>query len=163
MEFLPEDGTGLELANSLVTVEYADGYFALRGNATWAALTTDAKKVLLVKSTDYISLRFKFKCEPLNLNQSLPFPRKSLGVPDDVKKACCEYAIRAKDADLAPDIEQDASGMVVSSKKEKIGPIEEAVTYASTSHSETLMFKRYPSVDTLMFRYVKARSGRTYR
>lgn len=163
MEFIAEDGTGLELANSLVTVAYADAYFELRGNQTWLNLTPETKQILLIKATDYIGIRFKFKDELLNPLQALPFPRKGLGIPNDVKKACCEYAIRAKDADLAPDLEQDASGMMLASKTEKVGPIEESYSFASTSKTDIQLFKRFPSVDALMFRYVKARSGRSYR
>lgn len=43
MAFIAEDGSGLEGANSLVTVEFADEYFADRMNTAWAALTQEAK------------------------------------------------------------------------------------------------------------------------
>lgn len=163
MGFIVEDGTGLENALSLVSVEFADNYFTQRGNQTWLALNLEQKQVNLVKATDYINIRFNYKNEVVNKDQSLSFPRKEIGLPVDVLKACCEYAIRANSGELTPDIEQDASGLLVTAKTEKIGPIEESYTFAGATASDVRSFKRYPAADNLLRKYIKTVGRGTYR
>lgn len=114
MAFVPEDGNGLSNANSLVSVAYADAYFADRGITDWAG--TDAlKQNWLILATDYIEIRFGklFQYKVFSPTQALSFPRVDCsGVklfPEDIKKACCEYALRAKNGPLAPDPEVDPS------------------------------------------------------
>ena len=66
MDFIVEDGTGLENALSLVSVEFADNYFTQRGNQTWLALNLEQKQVNLVKATDYINIRLNYKNKVIN-------------------------------------------------------------------------------------------------
>lgn len=155
MAFVSEDGTGLSNANSYSSVAYADAYFADRGILTWDG--TDAlKENWLIRATDYIDLRFRsrFKGSPLTPTQALAFPRKIYTVscfPDDVKKACCEYALRAKTGALAPDPVVSETGQVVSKTEEKVGPIEEKITFsANASNSTIALFKPYPAADFLL-------------
>jgi hypothetical protein len=108
--FIAEDGTGLVDANSLCTLEFANEYFTLRGNATWADLFTDAKKIALVKATDYFEMRFatKLKDLPLTETQSLSFPRDGdVAMPPNMLKAICEYAVIAAKAELANNIDTE--------------------------------------------------------
>lgn len=167
MAFVSEDGTGLSNANSYSTVAYADAYFADRGITTWAG--TDAlKENWLIRATDYIDLRFRtrFKGRTLNTTQALAFPRVVYSVecfPDDIKKACCEYALRAKDAALAPDPVVSATGQAVAKTEEKVGPIEEKVTFsASATNSSIALFKPYPAADFLLAPWVLT-GGRVIR
>jgi hypothetical protein len=100
-----------------------------------------------------------------NRGQALPFPRlylytdtgtTVLGVPQGVKEAVAEYALRALTADLMDDPTLDDAGNTIKRKKEKIGPIEEETEYqigASTA------LKSYPAADRLLLPYVNAGGG----
>ena len=48
MAFVPETGIGLPDANSLVSVEFADEYFADRAIAEWGKLTLPQKQEMIV-------------------------------------------------------------------------------------------------------------------
>lgn len=152
MPFVVEDGTGKPDANSFADVQFADDYFQLRNVTAWTG-TNEAKQAWLVQATDYISARFgrSFKSVELAEDQALPFPRVDLGMPVNLLKATCEYAIRAKDAPLAPDPVVDETGRAVAGKTEKVGPIEDSVTYATVGAGASLMlFRPYPAADMLL-------------
>lgn len=152
MAFVVEDGTGKPDANSFVDVQFADDYFQLRGITAWAG-SNEEKQAWLVQATDYISARFgrSFKSVEESNEQALPFPRVGMGMPVNLLKATCEYAIRAKDAPLAPDPVVDETGRAVAGKTEKVGPIEDSVTYATVGAGASLMlFRPYPAADMLL-------------
>lgn len=102
--------------------------------------------------------------------QPLSFPRVGLydrdgirvvGIPDRLKFATAEYAVRARAAALAPDPTVDALGGVVTSFREKVGPIETATEYlAGTAGSGAL--PAYPAADRLLRDYL-GRRGRLIR
>lgn len=152
MSFIVEDGTGLPDATSLVSVEFADDYFVLRNVQEWQGTNTE-KEAWLVQATDYVSTRFNFKGWPLTHDQSLPFPREGeiSGTPVNMLKAVCEYALRAKEGPLAPDPVVDESGWAVTSKTEKVGPIEDTKSYSSSIvGSKIMQFRPYPAADVLL-------------
>lgn len=159
MAFVVEDGTGLPDSNAYIEVAFADGYFADRNNAEWAALTTEQKEVAIISATDYIDFRWgsKFKSYPSVEGQALEFPREAwLGIPTGVKKACAEYAVRASKFTLAPDIEQDPSGYQISRKMESIGPISERTDFAFLGPgAQRKLFKPYPAADYLLLPYMR--------
>lgn len=153
MSFVVEDGTGLPDANSFVSVEFANDYFQLRRVVDWDGDLED-KQAWLVQATDYISNRFGFKGLKLKSDQALPFPRSGTGFPTmpvNLLKATCEYAVRAKLGPLAPDLVVDETGRAVAAKTEKVGPIEDAITYATSGPgAELALFKPYPAADMLL-------------
>lgn len=153
MGFVVEDGTGLPNATSFVSVLFADEYFQLRGLEEWQG-TNEQKEAWLVQATDYISARFNFRGRQLNAEQALPFPRSGVGpfgMPVPLLRATCEYAVRAKNGPLAPDIEVDDTGRAVAGKTEKVGPIEDSVTYATSGPGASLsLFRPYPAADILL-------------
>lgn len=162
MAFVVEDGTGLVDASSFVDVAFADDYFQLRGITEWQG-SPESKQAWLVQATDYISSRFNFKGAQLTNDQALPFPRQGLGLPVNLLKATCEYAIRAKGAPLAPDLEVDPTGRAVAGKTEKVGPIEDSVTYAVSGPGASLsLFRPYPAADMLLKGLIQT-SGRVIR
>lgn len=90
--------------------------------------------------------------------QPLSFPRISLfdkdgaailGIPERLKQSVSEYAVRALSSSLLTDPTTDATGRVVSSKLEKVGPIEEAVVY-ETGTASTNILGVYPAADLLL-------------
>ena len=173
MAFVVEDGTGLSTANAYSDVIFADEYFAERGNASWSLLTIAVKQSSLILATDYIDKVFGcfFKGSMLTSTQALAFPRDSfltdegLGiVPEVLKKATAEYAIRASSAQLAPDVEQDPSGYQVSRKFEKVGPIEERTDFAFLgSGASRKLLKPYPAADMLLRTLIASFQGRVIR
>ncbi|SRR5690606_1904871 len=136
MALIVEDGTGLPNAEAYISVADADSYFAKRGNSAWAALTVDAKEVALRLGADYMAAVYgpRWCGERLTDTQALDWPRDEQGVPEAVKRANAELAVRASAGVLLAD-----QGAQV--KSETVGPI--SVTYADGARQET----RYAAVD----------------
>lgn len=97
-----EDGTGLENANSYVSVLDADNYFSARGVTEWESLEEAQKETALIKATDYIDNVFQWLGKKLTAEQALRFPRKKLfdyegeeveGIPTALKQAVCDAAL----------------------------------------------------------------------
>lgn len=81
-------------------------------------------------------------------HQPLCFPRTVFsGIPEVLKMATVEYAVRSMSDDLLPDPVLDESGMQVRRRYEKVGPIEEEVVYQSSNGT---LFKAYPAADALL-------------
>ena len=129
-----EDGTGIVDANSYISEAEYLAYWTNRGNATAIAITGDPLKSLLIQATDYIEIVYYglWQGERLTTTQALEFPRiidsVDVGVPERLKKACCELAYTANSGALLTDVEQ----RIV---KEKVAVIE--TTYSEYSDQLT--------------------------
>lgn len=164
MAFVAEDGTGLALANSLATVEFADAYFAERGVTGWAG-TTVVKQQALVRATDYVETRWgrrgKFMGQAQFDVQALSFPRLYINedgvVPEGIQKAVSEYALRALTKTLLSDPPVDATGRLPSLLRSKVGPIETEKRFADGAAVE--LFKDMPAADLLLRPYIYGRGG----
>jgi hypothetical protein len=161
MALVVEDGTGLANANSYISVAYADAYFTDRANAAWGTATQQAKEAALINASSYLDIRFSDNLRGIPLNpgvQALSFPRKhlppcaqDLPLPPPVQKATAEYALRALAGPLLPDPTIDPSGYAVSSKREKVGPIEEETGYSTGNWAvPPVLMRPYPAADYLM-------------
>lgn len=150
MALVVEDGSGLANAESYISVADATAYFAARGVASWAALASDTvREQLLRKATDYMVATYSesWAGQRLTVAQALDWPRAYVprkdvvggygpaplywpddAVPELVRRACAELALRAATADLQPDV-----GAQVTS--ETVGPI--SVTYAEGARQNT--------------------------
>ena len=172
MAFSVEDGSGLSGANSYCTVAEADSYFKDRATTSlakqWLAATTQEKQSALVVASDYIEVRFS-KLLPghkVNNTQGLVFPRIGTNgfdssIPYLLKRAVCEYGVRALSAPLAPDVQTPGISTFV--KKKKLGPLETDYGVVSQGIGSTITkFILYPVPDSLMFNLLGAGSG-TYR
>ena len=157
MAFVAEDGSGLEGANSLASVKYADEYFADRMNSAWAALPTEAKQAALLRATAYVAGQYNFKGNRANSNQGTPFPRIGVtdpagnvpqGVPQCVQDVTCELAVRAAAGPLIQDPTLDEGGRPVKMKQLRAGPLHKTIEYAGPG--EIITMSRYPAVDALM-------------
>jgi hypothetical protein len=121
MALVTEDGTAKADAESYASLADADAYFTGRGNATWAALSTEAKEQALRKATDYMGQVYRMRWAGYRKTdtQALDWPRYAVPKPDfyayyayygeddvpaEVVRACCELAVRASASDLAPDV-----------------------------------------------------------
>lgn len=169
MAFVVEDGTGKPDANSYASVEQADAYFSDRANTSWTG-TLAQKQGALVQATDYIDARFgryfsgtaKYTENP---PQSLQWPRAHVRdeYPVNLIRACCEYALRALSAALAPDPIMGANGFPVSSETKEVGPIKKSVSYAVTPGQKPNLSQDYPAADLLLKPFLRFTSGGVYR
>lgn len=99
--------------------------------------------------------------------QPLSFPRiflfdndgaVILGIPERLKQATSEYAVRALSVSLLSDPPIDASGRVISRKLEKVGPIEEEVVFESGTASSNILGV-YPAADLLLKDFLGSAGG----
>lgn len=155
MAFIPEDGTGMTDSNSLTTVEFADAYFTDRGNALWLdpELALGRKQQALVEATDYIMYVWESEMKGSRKfeTQALPFPRIDTGfpeMPELIFRTTCEYAVRALNKPLMPDITQDASGRTVTSEMKKLDVLQKQTQYSEYKEIETQ--KLYPVPDNMI-------------
>jgi hypothetical protein len=98
-----EDGTGVSGANSYVSEANALTYHESHGNTSWASATETARKIALIRGTQYIDF-FRLKGSKTNAENALEFPRygvedqngylySSDEIPAKLKAACCEVAL----------------------------------------------------------------------
>ena len=157
MAFVVEDGSGLDTANSYVSVAEFQLHHTDRG--TDVSSFTDAQiQAALIKATDYVDKRFgrRFRGFKESKSQGLEWPRISAfdnddylfsgldDVPRQLKRAIFEYGlIAAQIIDLLPipapafakldpatgTVSGGESGQVVR-KREQVGPLEEETWYA---------------------------------
>lgn len=102
--------------------------------------------------------------------QPLEFPRKDLydnagnlvsGVPDELRQATFEYAIRAASSSLSPDPATSTVSGTVTAQKTKVGPIETETRYSEGSGG-TQKIQSYPEADRLLSEYIRS-TGRVTR
>ena len=171
MAFIVEDETGLDDANAYITLVEARAYWDDRG-FIHAGFDDAVTQIAIIKATDYIENRFRaqFKGTREFEDQALSFPRLDLfdedgrlvlGLPDRLKFATTEYTQRALLAELAPDPVVDDTGLQVTRKKEKIGPIEEETQYSDVGGIS--IFQPYPAADRLLQEYLAASGGKVSR
>lgn len=141
--------------NSLASLSFASAYFAERMVAAWGAVTVtdESREAALIRATDYIDTRFgdRFTTEALALTE----------VPIKLQRACCEYALRALSARLAPDPVIDASGVAVVTVKSKLGPLEENLQVLGTGTPQLL--RAYPEADMLLKGLLNPAAARVIR
>ena len=170
MAFLVEDGTGLPLANSYCDVDFADAFATDRNKDSWMRQSPTLKAKFLVQAADYIDRNFRYLGVRSNNDQALEFPRRGIplpqsstsyyyetldgyyypsdAVPENVKKAACEYAFRAAELteqglDLQPDPAENLTGTIVD-KTEQVGTLMERTKWSGATPSGT---PGYPAAD----------------
>jgi len=180
MALVVEDGTAKTDAESYVSVADADTYFSNRGNAAWAALTTEQKEQALRKATDYLVAvyRLRWKGRRVSQDQALDWPRYDAYiitdpfhtsgiladdwliaadvVPVEVERACAELAVRAAGDTLIEDLDlTDARGSVV---KQKAGSVE--IQYKSDHELSNV--KKFPLVERLLDPLIEGENASRY-
>lgn len=157
-----EDGTGVTDANTWTNVAFADAYFLERAVMDWGSQVA-AKETALIKATDYIHTRFgsiwKY-VDPDLVDPAVPYTFGGT-IPKALKKAQCEYALRAMTAALLPDPTIGDAGVTVVITKEVIGSIE--TEYKVVGSGYAYMFRPYPAADILLGQLLVPTYGRTYR
>jgi hypothetical protein len=145
-----ETGSIVAGANSYVSVDDANSYFAARTNLTWAAATPSAKEAALLEACVYLDNVYRFLGIITRSDQRLQWPRQvdwdrswrtitSYEIPQRLKDAQCELALLALSGSLMP--EQSRGDRVAS---EAVGPL--SVTYFSDAPAG----RQFPYVDFLL-------------
>lgn len=130
MAFVAEDGSGKSDANSYVSLADANTYFTDYGEpAEWTAASDSEKQVALVKGTQYLDSHYRWVSGEIGSStQALAWPRdgaydrhgryiESTIVPEQVKQAACEAAVRDLQGEILGDltqkvVEEEVSGAV---------------------------------------------------
>ncbi|MBO9602547.1 MAG: hypothetical protein J7496_08575 [Novosphingobium sp.] len=153
MTLIVETGTGSATSESYCSVADADTRATALGTTAWTG--DDAtKEAALRRATGYMEQQFRnrWKGTRLYRDQALSWPRYgacvdgfdvlSTVVPDEVRDACADLAVRALTADLNADLTR---GIV----REKIGPLETEYDRYSPQQA------RYPAVDQMLAAFLK--------
>lgn len=119
MAFTVEDGSIVLGANSYVSLDYANVYFADRGSPSdWVDAYVDAQEAALIYATAWLDYTFSWYSIIQDTDQVLGWPRTSyydkegrtIGgsgvIPTQVKNATCEMALQYLSEDFtSPDNE----------------------------------------------------------
>ena len=158
MALIVETGSASTTSESYISVVDADTYHTNRGNSAWAALTTGQKESALRKATDYMFQNYASRWAGIRVSQyqALDWPRYGVvafgypviqtTIPNEIKNACAELALKAASSDLLAD--QDIAVV-----REKIGPIE--TEYDKNAPQR----KKYPSIDSMLAPYLSGSSN----
>lgn len=125
MSIVLEDGTGVAGANAYVTVAECDAYHEARGNSDWTEVSTSpdqGKSAAIVRATAALDATYGGRFPGYRLlarAQGLEWPREgaydreyntvaSDEVPQEIKDACCEMALREliEAGSMMPDLER---------------------------------------------------------
>lgn len=171
MAFTVEDGSVVPGANSYASVQYATSYFADQGRAAEFDGSEEDQQGWLVQATNYIETWFgqRFRSTPYAANQPLSFPRIGYDIdnavvawmPDQLLRATCEYAARAKLGPLSPDPVVDKTGHSVVMTSRKVGPIERHFAVAPGSNPQAR--RSYPAADALIAPLLLSRQRQVIR
>jgi hypothetical protein len=115
----------------------------------------DTREVF-VGNIDYMDVNYVY---PSNLVVVADLT-KPVVIPTALKKACCEYAVRALANALLVDPTVDPTGVAIAGSTQKVGPVESSVTYFNTGGIS--ITQPYPAADLLLKPLLKA-SGRAIR
>lgn len=170
MSFIVEDGTGLENANSYVTLAFASSYFSSRGVGVWADQTENQQQVALIKATDYIDAKYahRFSTKLVNKNQALTLPRvyfidaafnKVQEIPVLWLKAVCEYALVSLTRELFTS--PSTGSKEIKSELVTVGPITTRTEYLDSPSQAAL--NSYPAADRLVVQLLGTGSNRVVR
>jgi hypothetical protein len=132
MPLIVEDGTGVEDANSYVSVAEADAYYSDRNIINWAGLgaTNATKEGLLIQAADHLNQFFTWKGEPYDVNQRLGLPTLTYDyIPWPVKHA---QILLAREALAGPLSTTFGNRLITSERKKLDGVGETEIQYERT-------------------------------
>ena len=151
-----DDAGAVSGANAYISLVAFKAYHNARGNNYLAYTDTEIENAI-IRSTDYVDIRFNFIGSKLNARDQLTqWPRSSAldrdgwyvtGIPLEIKDAIAEYAFRALSSLLIPDPVTDKTGREVESTEIKAGPITKKVSYIGRGQNT---FKPFPKADRIL-------------
>lgn len=165
MSLVVESGTGLSNAESYVSVVDANTFHTRMGNAAWTGTDT-VKEQALRKATRYVDLFYYDRWQGYRIKptQALQWPRYNVydrdtniidptSIPQAIKDAVAEMALRSLSEDILPDLEGAGE---IASESIRVGPITDAKTYTGGGKSQ---IKKYATCDLLVQMFLH--QGRT--
>jgi hypothetical protein len=161
MAFTPEDGTGIEGANSYLSGEDADSYFADRGNTSWAAAEATTKMAALLEASSFLDGQYRglWVGSLSSTTQGLAWPRTDAQDPEGrrltcvtgrIQEAVCRVALEALGGHLSFAYDPD-----IQVKRKKLGPLETEFA-VDTGRAPG---KRFPFLDVLLGGFITAGHG----
>lgn len=175
MSISVEDGTGSPLAEAYCSVEYATEYHAKRLNTAWDTASNAQREAALISATAYLDGRYTWKGMPISALQALGWPRSGVfveaagyasgssrelvqnheisGIPEQLKRATAEAALRALSGPLVRDLAR--GGKIVSKKEAVEGAVSVETTYAAGAPTQTT----YPVIDGVLKGLCESSSG----
>jgi hypothetical protein len=155
-----EDGTLVEGANSYVSIEDADAYWAEgRGNDEWLDAVDDDKLKWLLEAADYLNGFFAWKGDRYDiLNQSMALPTSELTiVPRALKVA---QILLANEARSGPLIEGWVGPSIKSEKKALDGVGSKEITYFGDSQMGR---RRFPLIESMLTIFTVTQVGSSFQ
>lgn len=143
MSLTVEDGSGLSNSESFISVADATTYLSAYSSdsGTWAAASTSAQELALRQAARWIETQFgsRFTGRKKTATQALSWPRLGAidpdgfavgesSIPNAVKHAQAELAVRALAGDLLTDLDNTYT---LKKERNKVGDIEEELEFAS--------------------------------
>lgn len=180
IQFIIEDGTGLDDATAYVDLTVADQYLENSDRKTaWRVFSSKERQAALIQGADYIDQTFRrrYKGQRFSSDQRLEWPRiqvfDELGIlttppagdagsiPEEIGNASIEYAFEAASSPLAPTPVLDETGRELVSSSDKVDVLATARTYRDVS---TPKFRKYPRAELVLRRWLRrATAGLTLR
>ena len=163
--FVVEDGTGLEAANSLLSVADADLIDEnFTSSALWVAATSAVKENALREATRYLNYEYVWNGFKVVLDQGCQWPRSevydedynyvdSASIPQRVQEACLYLAVKVVEGDtLLPDFTNESK---IKKSKEVVGPLTDEKEYVTGESPD----KTYTTADKLVSPFVTGEFG----
>ena len=158
MTLIVEDGSGRIDAESYISVARADAHHAAYGNSAWAGAATTDKEAALRRAARHLdgSYGARLLGTQKTADQALAWPRYGVEaagdtpLPGNLEQAAAEAALRALEADLAPDRSPET---VIDEKRTTVGPLTTAIGFRDTS----MRGPEYPLIDQLMAPFLRRR------
>ena len=168
MPLTVEDGTGVYGADAYVSAQAVDTYWANRPHspfsASWAAGSTANREGAIREATAYLDATYYLSYRGISRrteDQGLQWPRSDAyddemfdlpDLPQQIRDATCELAVRALSEALSPDSDQQQS---VKRLKEKVGAVETETEYQMGEGLE----RKFSFVERLLAPVLKATRG----
>lgn len=166
--FTVEDGTGLPSANALVSVAYVTTYLEQQGNpSSWINASDAKRKDAIRQASRWISLRYSYQGQKVDVDQGLAFPRFELydeddwlvdhtSVPKYVQQAVAYCAGRIVAGDWTPFPDEVGAGTPIGGSI-SVGPI--SISEPSTAMQGGSTESRLPVVEKLLRSFLRRTSG----
>ena len=124
--------------NAYATLADADGWFAARGQAAWAAAGEAARSAALIRAADWLDGQFRFRGSRAEAGQSRAWPRTGVGgsplaaggLPGPVRTAYFELTLALLEGDAAAERLIGLQGAV---RRERVGGL--AIEYEASGAS----------------------------
>lgn len=123
------------------------------------ALTTDDPTNINLDTTTLVG-GSEPGTQPLEFPRSYLYDRSGVvvdGIPDKLKMATTEYAIRAISASLLPDPTYDSNGRLVTRETKQVGPIKTETRW--TEGGDIVITRKYPFADRMLMEYLSGIGG----